>query len=247
MGFTEQILKLNQSNMESQRIFEFYKKYRIIIFPVVSSIAGLVLIATIIVPQLLKLVENNSSYIQITEKNSFLETKAQELSSIDSTDLQRKVNISFLALPAYKDLAEVIGLLQKTISQSGFSLVSLQFGKDTTISGQQAFRVIATVQGASTAFSSLMESVEHSYRPMKINSIEITNPRNSQEIVGTLNIDVFYTSIPNALGSVEAPLPKLDAKDEEVIANLSRVAPRSEINITDFATTSPRGKENPFE
>lgn len=232
--------------MDIKQLLEYYNKYRIIIFPAVTAVAALILIGVIIVPQLFKLIENNETYTTMNNTNTFLDAKAQELTQIDNNALKNKVDLSFLALPANKDLAEVIGLLQKIVADSGLVLASLQFGKDSVVDGQQAFRVIIEVQGLSTSFAPLMDSIERTYRPMKIDSVEISSPRASLDVTATLNIDVFYTPVPKAIGGLEAPLPKLTAKDEEVIAGLAKYVPQSTAVTTNFVA-GPRGRENPFE
>lgn len=232
--------------MDIKQLLEYYNKYRIIIFPAVTAVAALILIGVIIVPQLFKLIENNETYTTMNNTNTFLDAKAQELTQIDNNALKNKVDLSFLALPANKDLAEVIGLLQKIVSDSGLILASLQFGKDSAVDGQQAFRVIIEVQGLGNSFALLMDNIERTYRPMKIDSVEISSPRASLDVTATLNIDVFYTPVPKSIGGLEAPLPKLTAKDEEVIAGLAKYAPKGVTVETNFVA-GPRGRENPFE
>lgn len=230
--------------MDKQQLFLMYQKYRLIIFPVTTAIAGVILIAFVIVPQLSKLMNNNAAYTDIQEKNSFLEVKAEELEVIDGEKLKQKLDVSLLALPSNKDLTDVIGILQNVVTQSGFGISTLQFGADTAISGQQAFKVKLEISGPKAIFSNLLTNIEGSYRPMKIDSIDITSSRDSEQVNGTLNINVFYAPIPNSLGGVETPLPKLSEKDEEVIASLSRVTSSTPAVATNLPA---RGKTNPFE
>lgn len=234
--------------MDKKQLIEIYQKYRLILFPGITAISSVVLIVLVIFPQLSKFMSNNTAYNDIVKKNDFLEVKAIDLEVVNEVDLKQKLDTSLVALPANKDITEIIGIIQSIIAQSGFVLSSLQFGEDISIGGQSAFKVKLDIAGSATVLNVLLSNIESSYRPMKIDTIDISNPKNSDNINGTLTINVFYAPIPNTLGSIDAPVPKLSEKEEEIISTLARsttvATENTNISIGNFA---PRGKINPFE
>lgn len=232
--------------MEKQILLDFYKKYRPLIISLSIGVSSLVLIIVVILPQLNSLMNDQKKYNDINNKSQILEVKAKELSTLNEGDLKNKVSVALSSLPTDKDLYSIIGVIQNVINGRGFNLVGLQIGQTLGASSKaQGFSVKVEVVGPKESLGQLLSDIEASPRVMKVSSFDVASQSNSKLTDTNIDISVFYASIPNNLGSIDAQLPKLSDKQEELISNL--------IKLTPVATTftpvsgSSRGKSNPFE
>lgn len=233
--------------MNKEVLKQYYQQYRVIIFPVLTSLASLILITLVISPQLFKLISNNEAYGEIIQKSELLEVKANELETVDGKNLKENLDASLIALPAGKDLAETMGLLQSIVSQSGFGLDSIQFGSGAKDDKNTGFSVRIEVSGTRLLLSTLLSNIESSYRPMKVESVDILSSR-VDGINGVINISVFYEPIPSSVGNIDAPVPKLSANEQELIDKLSQMAPVGSTSVQNTPVSiTTAGKSDPFE
>ncbi len=233
--------------MKKEEILKFYLNYRLFLYPVVTAISSLILIVLVIYPQTMKLLSNQEAQQQISQRSNFLEAKALALENYNQDDLNSKVNLSLTAYPTDKDFANVVGILQNLIAQSGFNITSLSFGggssKDTIV---QSYNVKLDLVGPLKFFHILLNNIEHSPRLIKVSGIETSAGRDPNSTNVTVNLEVLYSAAINNLGSIDSPLPELSEKDQEVLAALkSAVSSLPQTPAT--AAASPRGKLNPFE
>lgn len=231
--------------MKKEDILNFYQKYKLIIFPVLVSVSSVILIVLVIYPQLAKLISNNEMYNTINERSKFLEVKAVELNSLDETDLQNKLNLSLAALPPSKDYTEVISILQSLTNKTGFNIISLQFGQSADSKGDKSnFAVKLDIVGPKVTLDALLDNIEKSYRPMRVSGMELTTNSGGSAVVNVaLAINVYFAQLPSSIGSIDAPLPQLSQKDQELITSLS-----SSVNVPTTPNVEiSRGKVDPFE
>lgn len=234
--------------MDTEQLKKYYQQYRLIIFPVVTAGASLILIALVIFPQLSKFLSNNEAYTSLQKQNEFLEVKADELENVNSGDLKQKLDISLAALPAGRDLTETMALLQSIVAQSGFLLNSLEFGSSAAGKGTTGYTVNLDVTGSKANLSNLLNSIESSYRPMKVNNVDVALSRTDDNVNSTISINVFYAPIPNSVGKIDAPVPKLSATEQELIDKLSQeTSLASSVDQSAPVNISPTGKADPFE
>lgn len=248
--------------MNTQIAKTLYLKYRLIIVPIVVALSGLVLIVLVIYPQLHNLISQSSLYDKTQEKSKVLEVKAMELNTIDETDLKKKLNLALVALPEEKDYLEIVNVLQTLTAKSGFSITSLQFGQTGELEKSsigKAYGVKLMITGPKVAFDTFLNSIEKSYRAMRVGNLEITSSKiGSGAIEASLTINIFYAPLPTNIGSVESPLPRLSDKDETLINNLAKVISIAFAQNSVSAQSSsslpiltgslpPRGKSDPFE
>lgn len=230
--------------METDDLAVIYNKYRIIIFPALVVMVGILLIVLVIYPQSIKLLNNNKAYGGLVDQNKFLDVKAQELQSYDIQDLQKKVNISLTALPSDQDYAEVINILENLVDTAGFNLVSLSFGSGKqTENGRSLFSVRLEAIGPKSALNSLLTNIESSYRPMKVSSFDINSSGSGDTLNAIISIDIFFQPLPSSLGGVNSPVPKFTDKDEQLLNILAR-STSAGLNTLILPA---RGKLNPFQ
>lgn len=232
--------------MKKEEILNLYNRYRIYIFPILVMAASLVLIVVVILPQTLRLISNNKIQTQLKIQFDNLDVKASTLEEINQEELDRNVNFTLSAFPDHKDFGNIIGILQNLISLNGFIILNFEISEsgDSSVKIGDSYTVRVEVLGEREELSSLLNDIETSPRLMKIKNIDVTSGRASDTINSTIAINVFYQPLPKSVGAIDAPLPTLNEKDQEIIGKLegNKLLPK-----IDEGLFIPQGKSNPFE
>lgn len=228
--------------MKKEALIKFYSNYKLYIFPLGVILSSLILIFFIILPQTLKLIGNQKAENELILSSKFLEVKAQTLESFNQEDLSQKVEFALNAYPAEKDFNNALAILQQITSKSGFVIVNLSLGAAATTPSSQSYNVKIEISGPKPLFPLLLSNIDSAQRLMKVSGIE-TSSKDAQTLDAAIGVEVFYSPVPNNLGTVDSPLPEVSPKEEEILAKLTSV----DETVSQPSTTSPRGKANPFE
>lgn len=243
--------------MKKSDLVKLYQSHKLYLFPVTVALSSIFLIAFIIYPQTIKLIENQKASGDLISKSKLLETKVAALERFNEEDLSQKTQVALVSLPLEKDLGEIIGLLQQIGAQSGFSVASISVsvnnagspsGGNTDNTAKTAdlndYKILLSVQGPKVLLQSLLKNLESSPRLIKINNIDIASNSKSSEIIEvSLSLSVLYAPLPENLVKADSPLPDLTQNDEELISNLEM----AEATVSSSNQLSPKGKANPFE
>lgn len=234
--------------MKKETLAKFYQTYKLIVFPGVVALSGLILVSFVIYPQTTKLIQNYRFESDLKSKSILLEAKAESLENYDEVDLTRKVAYVLNAFPGEKDFFNILGLLETLMGQSGYNILSLSFGAGSVSEPgkQQSYQAKVEMLGPKAVLSRLLSSIEESSRIMRVNSLEISATRQAGIVSVILTIEVLFSALPSQFGTADSPLPTLSSQDEELIAKLAASAP-SAVTPTEPVTLGPRGKVNPFE
>lgn len=226
----------------TNQVKELYAKYKLIVYPLTLTLAGLVLIILVIIPQIKLFIDSQATLNSEQARTKTLEVKAQELSSINPDDLTQKLTVAIAALPTDKDYGSIIGLIQRIAANSNVTISSLTLAP---IAGEKTpgFAVNVDVLGLKPSIDQMISSIDQSSRVMKVASIDISSSKASTIEAGLI-INVFYAPAPAALGSVDSELPKLSAQDEAILATLASSQTTTPSNVSQLL---PRGKANPFQ
>ncbi len=205
------------------------------------------LIIFIIYPQVASLITNQKKVGDFQAKAKFLDAKVQALESFNQPDLSQKVNLALSSIPADKDFANALTLIQTLAGQSGFNIVSLTLGGAVEgKSAQPSYAVKLELLGPKSLVTNLISSFDNSSRIMRVNNIEVSSGKDPNTIDVALEIYVLYSPIPADFGSIDSPLPQITQKDQQLLTKLS-----SSIQLPQTAGSinqlTPRGKANPFE
>lgn len=234
--------------MKKNELNKFYNQYKLYLFPIVTTIGSLILVIFIF-NQVSGWLGGAQNQAVLLSRFKILDAKAVELQSLDEVDLSQKLKLALSVFPEDKDFANIIGLLQEIAYQKGFTIASLQVGQGREEQGSSGFNVRLELSGNKAALGDLLKGVENASRLMRVNSLDLSIS-SGDNINTMLTINVLYAPIPKTIGSVDAPLPVLSAKDQQVLATLAsqvglpQVTGPSQPPIT---TLPPRGKENPFQ
>lgn len=231
--------------MKKETLVKFYSVYKLYIFPSAIALSSLFLIIFAIYPQAVKLIENQKLAGDSINRTQFLATKVQALEGYDEEDLSQKVNIVLDSFPSDKEYGRVLGLLQGLAAQSGFIVSSISFGNASGKTGAaNSFGVNLEVSGPKALFRALLSSLDNSPRIVRVSSLDILSARSADVLNVKLAIEVLYSPIPQNLGTIDSPLPNISSEEEGLIAALKTTTLPASASA---ATTSPRGKVNPFE
>ncbi len=231
--------------MKKENLTKFYSNYRAQIFPVVVALASLFLIVFVIYPQTAKLISNQKTMDDLTNKSKFLETKVTALEGYDQEDLSRKVEYVMAAYPSDKDFGNVLSILQQLTAQSGFIINAISFNSSAAIGGVDSFEVKLEIRGVKIMFQTLLNNLENYPRLIKIKSMDISSNQTDQALGASLTIEVLFAPVPQNFGSADSPLPNLSQKDEELISTISKAS--TVVLSPENIQLIPRGKSNPFD
>ncbi|MCL5784721.1 MAG: hypothetical protein M1142_05205, partial [Patescibacteria group bacterium] len=83
----------------------------------------------------MKLISNQQTMGDLVKRSEFLETKVSALEGYNGEDLSQKAKYALAALPADKDFLNILGVLQKLVTESGFTVSSISLGTTSTKMG----------------------------------------------------------------------------------------------------------------
>lgn len=222
-------------------------EYKFLIYPFVTVLAALFLLFIFILPQLKNFFEGQKNLTVMENRARVLEAKASDLESYDKDRLEERLGVALASLPTEKDLPVVLGILQSLSANSAVTLVSFQIsGPQVSDPKSSSFGVKLDITGTTRALENFVESIEASYRVMKVSSVEVSPLGTSGQISSIVGVDVFFTPAPKEFGSIDEPLPKITEQDEEIIAKLATSETLAE-TLSPLAASEETGKSNPFE
>lgn len=225
-------------------IKEFYLKYRIYIIPVVVGMVCLGIIGFVIIPQIFEIFKERGSVGELTNRISLLDKKAKELNNLDETVLQTQLETAISVMPTGRDVPQAMAVLQDLIAKSNLSLKSTSYSS-VSKTGQNSFSLTISVLGSLESSRNFLNSLREAPRLFKVESITLRVQPESNAVSLDLPLTVFYQPAPSTILSVDQPVAKITASEEDLIARLAKLAPKQPI----FATASavPVGKDDPFQ
>ncbi len=230
-----------------KNIAKFYSDYKLYIFPLIVTISCLILIIFVIYPQVVSLITNQKKVGDFQLKAKFLDSKAQALEGYNQPDLNQKVSLALSSVPADKDFANVLTLIQTLAAQSGFNIVSLALGGTVDNKpNQQSYSVKLELLGPKSLVANLISGFDNSSRIMRVNNIEVSSGKDSNTLDVALVVYVLYSPIPSNFGSIDSPLPEINQKDQQLLSKLSSSIQLPQA-VESLNQLPPRGKVNPFE
>lgn len=247
--------------MNKETIQKFYFTYRLYIFPTAVGFCCLILIALIILPQFISLLDLRKSEEQNLKRSGILEAKAAELESFNPQDVQKKVEIALNVFPKDKDYTGALTLVQTTMSQNSFIVNSISPSKTASTApggGGQSYTLKATAIGPKLFLYDLIKAIENGSRVMRIQSIEMTPQHDDSAVSVVLAIDVLFSDASAKSNNTDSPIPKLTSSEEQLINKLAALAPSSNNSnlvisgdgqLVDIGGSGggARGKQNPFK
>ena len=228
---------------------EVYAKYKLLIWPVVSGIASVVILVLVVIPQLLTYFNIRSQISDIISRSGRLEAKAQSLEVIDENLSEENLKVVFTVLPSDRNVPSAVTVLQSLIAQSGLTLKSTSYSAAARGASKDSFQLNVTVLGQISGVRRFLISLKDSGRVFQIESISVRFQKSGSQVEAEIPITVFYSASLGKAGALDAEPPKLNAGEEKLLLDLSRlVAPGTLAGSGEASSSSvPIGKSNPFE
>lgn len=234
-----------------KRIKEFFKnplwiKYKIFILPGLASVVCLNLLILAIIPQYLKFISTNKTLLELKRRDDVLTAKLITLQKIDPVSYKQAVSTALLALPESQDIPGLISQIMFLISNSRLKLDSMQFSGTSIASGNLGtFQVKVEVSGTGASIKDFMAKTKRTPRVIRIDKLETTGSRTSNDIQASMSLTAFFQVIPTTIGEIEKEVAILNDKDISRISeirNSQRFFPLS----NPVEVGGQRGKDDPF-
>ena len=210
-----------------------------------STLAFILIIVLVIVPQLSTYMNSRRKVADLTAEVNKLESKAAELEKIDIQAVKRDLEVAMIILPADQQVPEALMTLSDLVNKSGLVIKSTSYAAGQKSKAKNGFRLNVTLLGPLDSVRNFLIGLDDSPRLFQIESLVVAFTATPPIVEANLPVSVFYE--PPAKGGipVEKPLPKLSDNNQKLLAKLYRIAPKAipEIDIS----TVPVGKANPFE
>lgn len=226
-----------------------YANYKFLIWPVVSGIASVVILVLVVIPQLLNYLQVRNQISDIVNRSGKLEAKAQTLEAVDENISEESLKLAFAALPADRNVPSAVTILQSLIAQSGLSLKSTSYSASARGASKNSFQLNVSVVGQISGVRKFLISLRDSGRVFQVESISVSFQKSGSQVEAEIPITVFYSESLGKGGALEQEPPKLNEKEEKILADLSRIVNLGTLVGGGEATASsvPVGKSNPFE
>lgn len=233
--------------------------------PIGGIVASLVVLAFIVWPKFSEISELRSANVDLENRAASLEAKANVLSSLDSSVLEKQLAASEALLPSQKDVFVLIRQIENATGSSGILLSKVEVvpGSINDAASAQAGVGVQPAAGAGTlatsaskiqirltitsSYASLLNFLSKMYsgaRAINIDDITISTAASGSEsqVRTALSIDAFWQALPFDLGSIEKAVSQLTDAEVQLLNTVG------EQGVSSFATVPevPLGRSDLF-
>ncbi len=195
---------------------------------------------------------------KLREQFESLNKKSQLLQSLDEVEVTKRVAKMEEVFPSEKPILNLIASLsqlakEKNVTFGGITLnpgtikissrVSSKLKKrepsesEAKKAGLQDFLINFVIEGKIENITAFISGLETTTPLMKIESFTIALEKGS----ASLNVRVYYQTLPEMLGEIDKPVPLLTEKEKEILDEITHYR-----KIEPIKTISPVGKDNIF-
>lgn len=187
------------------------------------------------------------------QKLALITEKVATLEGLDVNELSSKTEILLKALPAEKNISNILLSLKLLVDQTGleFKGFEVEPGELSTESAQMKeperenlpFMLFAlTINGDYQKLKDFLERVETAFPLMRLQKVSFSSEKEgSSETI--LDLKAFFLPLPQTLGTIDAPLSLVTPQEENAYRQLSKFTP---VLSEEALPTIQSGKENPF-
>lgn len=230
-------------NLAQLNTNQYYLKYKIIIWPTMAAIIGLVLLTFVIIPQIQNSFLTLRTLSDSEARFQNLNKKASLLEQINTPDYRQNINTALIALPEEKDIPGALSQILFLLNTNKLKLVSVGLSPPPPApSNLESVGLKLEVEGDILGIKNFLTKLKTSPRLMKVTGLEVNGSR--ETIQATISLTAYYLGLVSQLGDIEKPIEKVTQAETEVLAaikNNLRSAPSSQISPTQT------GKPDPFE
>lgn len=231
--------------LEKLRSNPIYKKYEMFMPPIICGLIVLLLLITVIVPNILQYIETNKKIAETEDKLAFFQEKEALLKSVNKEEYTEGVNRSFTILPTDKEAPAAIAQLYYILGLTSMSVENISFSDAGSSTDGKSFKIALEIKGGLSSLTGFILELKKAPRIMRINSLEVNAPASATEVLASITIDAFYEPLPATISSIDQPIKQPTASDLEI---LNKLATSSFPNVgAEQNFSGPKGKPNPFE
>lgn len=245
-----------------QKIRRVIKLYRFEIFQAAAIVITVILLLTVIFPQLQRQ-WYRFTLMQETQKDiQNLKEKQALLASFDQSELENTYKGMMSVLPKDKALGTMMSGIDKLATDYGMTLVSFSFDSVGSIGTQSATKktakkettvystvpITVTVEGTLTNIKNFLDSANRTRPLYLIKNFDLTFSPKDATFRSKILLDGMYLPLPKTLGSVSSSLTPFSDREVSIITKVTGFSEITRIenqNVNPFIQTSPV-KADPF-
>lgn len=209
-----------------------YLKYKIFLLPFVVLIIMVFLIILFVKPKLDEIDKLNRQISKDDTALAKLSKKANELVSIDPTEIKDKFNVLSSAIPSDKDIPGFMLGVSRIANEASVSvgLIEVSPGSLSTASAGKNMKEIPVVakvviKGKWQHIVDFITKAINSRRLLKIEGVDLsgaTAQKVSSDIQMSILITIYSQPLPKTLGSIEEPLSLFSEEEDILYSKISR-------------------------
>lgn len=215
-----------------QTLKEYLLGFRIYLPLVFSLLFIFFLLTTVVKGRVGAIGETRRAIQKKREKLAVLVEKQAKLSTLNREDLKKNFLLAEQAVPSKRNTAGFLAQVERIAMESGVLVdgVQMEGGEIATESGkkeikikrkpQNWFKTTVTLRGAVENIGNFLEKIFWSRRIIRITRVHLSAPLNQtgtpSAMTAVLTVEVFFKPLPQSMGPIEEPLPKITKKEEEV-------------------------------
>jgi len=214
------------------------KRYSLVFLPII--VGSILVLMTIVfaLPKARNVFKMKGEIKQRQEKLARLMEKEAFLKSLDEYQLTEKTRRVERALPSKKEVATLLIALRNVSQKANVSLSGFSLSPGSVY--PQKFERLdfkITITGAEKNISQFLKQIRQVLPLISITDVKIEKER------AILSLETYFSPLPQSLGKIDKPLPKISAKENEVyqkLAGFSIFTDESSLPVM------PLGKQDPF-
>lgn len=212
----------------------FIKKIKLFLFPVITILLVIVLIARFLLPKIEEIKQAFDKNSKDKETLVALETKVKKLTDLKNSTLTVDFQRAESVLPSDKNVPIIfasISQLERTtgVQIEDFSIkpgVLSKTGEKKTGANVENITFNLTVLGSEAQVLTFMENILKNAPLFNIGSITLYGSGGVDKL--TMDVSTYYQNLPENLGKVDSPLPELSESQKKASALIQS------FNVTPF-------------
>lgn len=223
---------------------EILSKYERILF-VLIGVFLVFLSWFFIIPKTKQVFEAKNAFSQEKNRLKQLQTKLADLESLNEFELQERTNLSLKAIPDKKNVIGVMSSLRTQAAEGGLAIESLSVspgelaatGSAKASLGKLDFKL--EIKGSLEKILDLFGKIQESLPLVSLKQVKIGLSADNATV--ELTLESYFLPLPQTLGTIDSPVPKLTSDEEKVLTQISKF---SYLPAASFPPGT--GRANPF-
>ncbi len=218
---------------------------KIFIWPALGILITLILLISVIIPQIISIIDTNSKIEEQKVLTANLKNKAAILESINLNQYKEDFNTLSVALPLGPDIPSAVSQLQILASDSNVTINSFAVSLPSSATADN-FQIRIDLEGELGNINDFVKGLKSSSRIFVLNRLEFVGSRSSSTYQASITISAYFQPVLTTLSEIDQEIQPLSSQDQAEIVNINKNVSQNP-GVSEFTTTGPRGKSNPFE